>query len=100
MFLLKPVIILIPLEEEEVQVIVVLGEKVAQNTVWVATFNLVGREAKIDTLNKVPKLSDRVPVEPPVEQKDTNREEEINENILNCFIYSLDYKSEIPQTVA
>lgn len=58
-----------PLEEEEVQVVVVLGEKVAQDTVWVSTFDLVGRQAKVDTLYKVPELSHRVPVEPPVKQK-------------------------------
>lgn len=57
------------MEEEEVQVIVVLGEEVAQDSVWVATFDLVGRQAEVDTLYKVPELSNRVPVEPPVEQK-------------------------------
>lgn len=57
------------MEEEEVQVIVVLGEEVAQDAVWVATFDLVGRQAEVDALYKVPELSNRVPVEPPVEQK-------------------------------
>ena len=59
----------LPLEEEKVHIVVVLGEKVAQDAVWVATFDLVGRKAKVDTLHKVPELSYRVPVEPPVEQK-------------------------------
>lgn len=57
------------MEEEEVQVVVVLGEKVAQNAVWVATFDLIGRQAKVDTLYKVPELSNVVFVEPPVEKK-------------------------------
>lgn len=68
--------LLIPLEEEKVQVIIVLGEEVAQDAVWVATFDLVGRQAKVDALYKVPELSYRVPVEPPVEQKKTHQEKE------------------------
>ena len=60
------------MEEEEVQVVVVLGEEVAQDAVWVATFDLVGRQAEVDTFHKVPELSDGVPVEPPVEQKRHN----------------------------
>lgn len=68
---LKNVTIFIPLEEEKVQVIVVLREEVAQDAVWVATFDLVGRQAEVDALYKVPELSDRVPVEPPLEQKKT-----------------------------
>ena len=57
----------IPLEEEKVQVVVVLGEEVSQDAVWVATLDLVGRQAEVDALYKVPELSDRVPVEPPAE---------------------------------
>lgn len=50
-----------------------LGEEVAQDAVWVATFDLVGRQAKVDALHEVPELSYRVPVEPPVEQKRPNK---------------------------
>lgn len=57
------------MEEEEVKVVVVLGEKVAQDAVRVATFDLVGRQAEVDTLYEVPELSNGVIVEPPVEQK-------------------------------
>lgn len=32
----------LPLKEEEVEVVVVLGKKIPKNTVWVATFDLVG----------------------------------------------------------
>jgi len=32
----------LPLKEEEVEVVVVLGKKISKNTVWVATFDLVG----------------------------------------------------------
>lgn len=55
----------LPLEEEEVQIVVVFGEEVAQDAVGVATFDLVGREAEVDTLHKVPQLGHWVPVEPP-----------------------------------
>lgn len=64
------------MEEEEVQVVVILGEEVTQNAVWVATFDLVGRQAEVNTLYEVPELSNRVHVEPPVEQKMTRSEKE------------------------
>ena len=67
--ILKNGIVFIPLEEEKVQVIVTFCQEVAQDAVWVATFDLVGRQAKIDALYKVPELSDRVPVESPVRKK-------------------------------
>lgn len=69
MYLLKPVTVILPLEEEEVQEVEVLGEEVSQDLVWVATFDLIGRQAEVDALDKVPELSNRVSVEPPVEQK-------------------------------
>lgn len=55
----------VPLEEEEVQVVEVLGEEVAQDAVRVAALDLVGRETEVDALYKVPQLSHWVPVEPP-----------------------------------
>lgn len=57
------------MEEEEVQVVVVLGEEVSKDAVWVSTFDLIGRQAKVDTLHKVPELSNGVSVEPPAEMK-------------------------------
>ena len=54
------------MEEEEVDVVVVLGEEVAQHTVGVATLDLVGRQAEVDALDKVPELGNWVLVEPPV----------------------------------
>ena len=56
----------VPLEEEEVDVVVVLGEEVAQDTVGVATLDLVGRQSEVDALDKVPQLGDGILVEPPV----------------------------------
>ncbi len=70
--------VFLPLEKEKVQVVVVLGEEVAQDAVWVATFDLVGRQAEVDTLYKVPELSNRVPIEPPVKQKWHNERKNIN----------------------
>lgn len=55
----------LPLKEEEVEVVVVLGKKIPKNTVWVATFDLVGWETKVDALDKVPQLSNSIPVESP-----------------------------------
>lgn len=58
------------MEEKEVYIVVVLGKKIAQDAVGVTTFDLVGRQAEVDTLYKIPKLSDRVSVESPVEQEE------------------------------
>lgn len=65
-FHLNHLITILPLEKEEVYVVVVLCKKITQNAVRVAALDLVGREAKVDTLYKVPKLSHRVSVESPV----------------------------------
>lgn len=46
----------IPLEEEEVEVVVFLGEEVAQDAGGIATADLVGRQSKVDALHKVPQL--------------------------------------------
>lgn len=58
-------VIYLPLKEEEVEVVVVLGKKISKNTVWIATFDLVCWETKINALYKVPKLSNSIPVESP-----------------------------------
>lgn len=54
-----------PLKEEQVHIVVTLGQEVAEDPVRVATFDLVGREAKIQALDKVPELGHLVLVEPP-----------------------------------
>lgn len=61
---------ILPLEKEEVYVVVVLCKKITQNAVRVATLDLVGRQAKVDTLYKIPKLSHRISVESPVWQRE------------------------------
>lgn len=67
LFILNQLFPILPLEEEEVYVVVVLCKKIAQNAIGVTTFDLVGRQAKVDTLYKVPELSYRISVESPVE---------------------------------
>lgn len=62
------------MEEEEVHIVVVLCKEVAQNAVWVATFDLIGRQAKVDALHKVPELSYRILVESPVEKNERRRD--------------------------
>ena len=46
----------LPFEEEQVGVVVLLGEEVAQDPVGVAAADLVGRQTEVDTLDKVPQL--------------------------------------------
>lgn len=57
-----------PLKQEEVDIIVALGEEVSEHTCWVATADLIGRQAKVHTLHKVPKLSHQVLAEFPKRQ--------------------------------
>lgn len=59
----------IPLEEEQVEVVVLLGEEVAKDSGGVATSDLVRRQPEVDTLDKVPQQSWDVIVETPVRQK-------------------------------
>lgn len=54
-----------PLEQEEVEVVVALGQKVPQNSSRIARTNLIGRQAKVKTLDKVPELGNQVLVEAP-----------------------------------
>lgn len=58
---------LLPLEEEEIQVVVLLGEEIPQDAGGVTATNLVGREAKVDALDKVPQLGHRILAELPGE---------------------------------
>lgn len=56
-----------PLEEEEVQVVVLLGEEVAQDAGRVAAADLVGGKGEVDALDEVPQLRHRVLAEHPGE---------------------------------
>lgn len=55
----------LPLKQEEVDVIVALCEEVSKHSCWVATTNLVGRQPKVNTFHKIPKLSNQVLAEFP-----------------------------------
>lgn len=54
-----------PLEQEEVDVIVTLGEEVSQHPGRITTADLIGRQSKVDALDKVPHLSHDVLAEAP-----------------------------------
>lgn len=62
----------IPLEEKQVEVVVFLGEEVAKDTGGVTAADLIGRQAEVDTLDKVPELGHKVLIEHPTERQ-TNR---------------------------
>lgn len=55
----------LPLKQEEVDIIVALCEEVSKHSCWVATTDLVGRQPKVNTFHKVPKLSNQVLAEFP-----------------------------------
>lgn len=57
-----------PLKQEEVDIIVALSEEVSQHSRWVAAADLIGRQPKVHTLHKVPKLSHQVLAEFPKRQ--------------------------------
>lgn len=49
-----------PFEEDEVEVVVVLGEYVADDSCWVTRADLVAREDEVDALCEVPQLGSHV----------------------------------------
>lgn len=49
-----------PLKQEEVDIIVALCEKVSQNTGGITAADLIGWQSKVDTLDKIPHLSNFV----------------------------------------
>ena len=54
-----------PFEQEEVDVVVFLGEEVAEDASWISGADLVGGQSKVDTLHKVPELGRDVVREAP-----------------------------------
>lgn len=57
------------MEEEEVDAVVTLCQKVSQDSVGVATLDLICRQSKIQTLNKVPQLGNVICVKSPSKHK-------------------------------
>lgn len=55
----------IPLEKKQVEVIVFLGEEIAKDASGVPTADLIGWQAKVDALDKVPELRHKVLVKLP-----------------------------------
>ena len=56
------------MEKEEVKVVVILSEEVPKNSAWVTTLDLIGRQAKVDALHKIPQLGNKVRIESPKRQ--------------------------------
>lgn len=63
----------IPLEEKQVEVVVFLGEEVAEDTSGVSTADLIGWEAEVNTLDKVPELGHKVLIEHPKQREGDTR---------------------------
>ena len=59
-----------PLKQEEVEIIVALGEEVSQNAGGITTADLIGRQAEVDALDKIPHLSNHVLIETPARGKE------------------------------
>lgn len=61
----------VPLEEKQVDVVVLLGEEVAEDTGGVSTADLIGWQAEVNALDKVPQLSHKVLIEHPAKREET-----------------------------
>lgn len=61
------------MEKKQVEVVVFLGEEVSEDTSRVSTADLEGRQAEVNTLDKVPELSYKVLTEHPKQRKDTTK---------------------------
>lgn len=59
-----------PLKQEEVDIIVALGKEVSQHTGGITAADLIGRQPKVDTLDKIPHLSDCVLAETPTLERE------------------------------
>ncbi len=62
-----------PLKQEEVDIIVALGEEVSQNASGITTADLIGWQSEVNALDKIPHLSDRVLAETPARGRETRQ---------------------------
>lgn len=58
-----------PLKKEEVEVVVLLSEKVSKDASGVATADLICRQSEVDALDKVPELGHKILAEHPAQMK-------------------------------
>lgn len=58
-----------PLEEEEVEVVVLLSEEVSKDASGVATADLIRRQCEVDALDEVPQLGHKVLAKHPAQMK-------------------------------
>lgn len=71
---------LVPLEQKQVEVVVFLGEEVAEDTSGISTADLIGRQAEVNALDKVPELGHEVLIELPKQKREKNMIESDKQN--------------------
>lgn len=65
--------VFIPLEEKQVEVVVFLGKEVAEDTSGISTADLIGWQAEVNALDKVPELGHKVLIELPEQWRGKTR---------------------------
>lgn len=79
-----------PLKQEEVDIIVALGEEVSQNTSGITTADLIGRQPEVDALDKVPHLSDCVLAETPARGREGRQFVKLKDEVVWFFFSFID----------
>lgn len=64
--------------------VVFLGEEVAEDTSGVCTADLIGRQAEVNALDKVPELGHKILIELPEERRQTRK----NHSLINVQQYA------------
>lgn len=85
-----------PLKQEEVDIIVALGEKVSQDASGITAADLIGWKAKVDALDKIPHLSNRVLAETPESERE--REAKQFETLEKIYVLGMFYRNVILNT--
>lgn len=83
-----------PLEEEEIDVVIALGQEVSQHAGRVSAADLIGRQTEVDALHEVPELSHCVLTEAPAESNHPITRQITSSllNIINNGTMSLAYR--------
>lgn len=74
-----------PLEQEEVDIIVALGEEVSQDTSGITTADLIGWQREVDALDEVPHLSDHVLAETPARGREARQFVKLKDEVVWFF---------------
>lgn len=75
-----------PLKQEEVDIIVALGEEVSQNAGGITTADLIGWQSEVDALDKIPHLSDYVLAETPARGREARQLVQLKDDLVS-FIH-------------